>query len=109
MPSHLPDSIAAFFAVSNGADTALLRECFTPDAVLNDENQRYPGHDAIQAWSEAARARYQYRVELRDCSVAADELLAVACVTGDFPGSPVQLNYAFRLRADKIVALEISL
>jgi len=46
----LPDSIASFFEVSNGAEASALEQCFTENAVVQDESLRHQGRDAIRAW-----------------------------------------------------------
>src|SRR6266850_1293872 len=50
----LPDSIASFFEVSNGAEASALEQCFTENAVVHDENHAHQGHEAIRAWLREA-------------------------------------------------------
>ena len=41
MNVQLPDSIAYFFELSNGAKASALEQCFTENAVVQDENQTH--------------------------------------------------------------------
>ena len=107
MSIQLPDSIDTFFQVSNGAEASALRHCFTEDAVVRDESQTQKGHEAIQAWLLEARRKYAYSVEPVDVAQQGSSVRVHAKVTGNFPGSPVQLEHVFRLAGGKIESLEI--
>ncbi len=107
MGVQLPESIAAFFRVSNGADVSALKRCFTEDAVVSDERHAYRGQKAIQAWLQEAQHKYAYRVEPLDFVVQGSHVEVRAMVSGRFPGSPVELAHVFRLRGESIESLEI--
>ena len=107
MTIPLPDSIAAYFDVSNGADRARLTHCFTPDAVVLDEGQTHRGHEAIQSWQREARQEFEYNVEPLNVSQEGALVTVTARVTGNFPGSPVQRRHVFQLVGDKIQSLDI--
>lgn len=107
MNTPLPDPIATFFEVSNGADPSALETCFADDAVVHDERQRHQGHEAIRAWLYEARRKYGYRAAPLD-AVQQDSAMKVrAEVSGTFPGSPIELDYVFRLDDGRIERLEI--
>jgi len=107
MSVQLPDSIASFFRVSNGAEASELRHCFTGNAVVRDEGHTHQGHEAIQAWLLEARRKYAYSVEPLEVTQQGSSVKVRAKVSGNFPGSPVQLEHVFRLTGDKIESLEI--
>ena len=107
MNVQLPRSIAAFFAMSNGAEVPALEQCFTEDAVVRDEKRVHEGPEAIRVWLWEAQRRFAYTVEPLD-AVQQDFTLEVrARVSGNFPGSPVELDHVFRLAGDRIASLEI--
>lgn len=106
-PQDLPDPIAAYFAADLRAAAGIAR-CFTPDAVVKDEGRRHAGHAAIDAWKAAASTAYAYTSvpiahENRD-----GEHVVTSRVAGNFPGSPVELQYRFRLERGLISSLEIT-
>ena len=107
MSVSLPAAIAAYFEAAHRTDTALLTQCFAPDAVVQDEGRMHRGHDAIAAWKMAARQKFDYTVEPIGVSADGDRVIVAANVVGNFPGSPVQLDHVFRLASDQIASLEI--
>ncbi len=107
MNASLPDPIITFFAVSNGADAVSLDQCFAEDAVVQDEKQVHHGRAAIGAWLRAARRKYAYTVQPLDVALQDSGLKIRARVSGNFPGSPVELSHLFRLSGDRIEFLEI--
>ena len=106
MPVELPEPIAAYFQADRGDATAVA-SCFTPDAVVKDEGKTYSGTLQIERWKAEASAKYNYTSEAAAIREDSDWIVITAHTAGDFPGSPVDLRYFFRLVGDKIVALEI--
>jgi len=104
---QLPDAIATFFEVSNGADPSALEQCFTRNAVVQDENQVHQGIDGIEAWLRDAQHKYACTVEPLDVVRQASTVSVRARVSGNFPGSPVELNHVFQLTNGRIERLEI--
>lgn len=103
----LPEPIAAYFDVDR-RDGEAVAHCFTKQAVVKDEGQTHTGPTAIAAWKTAASAKYSYTsapfaVEHQDGRYVVSSRLS-----GDFPGSPVDLRFIFRLERDKIAFLEIT-
>jgi len=81
--------------------------CFTEDGSVHDEGQEYYGRDSIRQWKQAADAKYRYVLQTVNVSNVR-RLVTVACrLTGEFPGSPVELDHIFKLSNDKIASLEI--
>ncbi len=108
MTLPLATPIATYFKISNGAQFAHVKDCFAPKAIVADENHTHTGHSAIEAWLRNARERYAYTsVPLR---VVEDGGITTvtAMVSGDFPGSPLELTYSFRHDGKRISALEIA-
>ena len=106
-PLILPDPIAAYFAADKRSADAIAH-CFTAQAVVKDEGHTYAGLAAIQAWKASASAKYTYASE--PFALEQEEGLHVVTsrVTGNFPGSPVDLRYRFRLERGLIASLEIT-
>lgn len=100
---NLHPSIRAYF----DADATTPLHAFAPDAVVADEGHRHVGHAAIDAWWRAAQATYQAVAEPLDMKEKGDAHEVRARVTGQFPGSPITLTFAFRMEDDRIATLEI--
>lgn len=108
MSIDLPDSIATFFQVSNGsAEASALRDCLDEQAVVRDEGHTHRGYEAIQAWLLEAKRKYAYSVEPLRVVRQGSSVKVHARVSGNFPGSPVELEHVFRLTGGKIESLEI--
>ena len=107
MNVQLPDSIITFFEVSNGAETSVLEQCFTENAIVHDENHAHQGHKSIRVWLREAQRKYAYTVEPLDVAQQDHTFKVRARVSGNFPGSPVELDHVFRLAGDRIEFLEI--
>jgi len=108
MSITLPGPIAAYFAADqNDGDAVAL--CFTENAVVIDERQTHAGRAAIRRWKAEATTKFSYTVDPFAISEEGGQTVVTGHVAGDFPGSPVDLRYAFVLEGDKIARLEITL
>jgi len=65
------------------------------------------GVAAVRSWMEAAAAKYRHTLEVAS-SAKTDGGAVVTCrVSGNFPGSPVELRHVFVVVGEKITRLEI--
>jgi hypothetical protein len=106
MNLELPPAIAAFFHATNTREFADFLSLFTHDAHVNDEANDYHGPE-IAAWIDQATAETKPTTKVTGITDAGEQLLVTAEVSGNFPGSPVQLHYNFKLKDDKIATLLI--
>ena len=105
-PIDLPAPVAAYFAAdTTGAEA--VAQCSTDGAVVIDERHEYLGRTAIARWKAETSAKFRYTVDRLGADVSGDQTTVTGRVTGDFPGSPVDLQYRFTLEGDKIPRLEI--
>lgn len=107
MTLPLPDPIAAYVAADNAGDDAVLAACFAADAVVRDEGRTIRGVDAILAWKAEAKRKYRYMVEPVAVAETDGGAVLTGRVSGQFPGSPVELRYAFGLKDGRIATLQI--
>ena len=104
---NLPEPIAAYFEADR-RDSAAVARCFTNDGMVVDEGRTHTGLAAIEAWKTAASAQYSYIAEPFALEKQDRKYIVTSRVTGDFPGSPVDLRFAFTLERGKIASLEIT-
>jgi len=104
---QLPAPVESCLAAEKAKDSDRLASCFADDALVHDEGHHYRGVDAIRAWKREADARYQYVLEPLDASMTGQRVKLRARLTGNFPGSPVELDHTFALANNKITYLEI--
>ena len=103
----LPSPIKAYFA-ADAADASAVVQCFSEGAVVIDEQREHRGRTAIARWKTEATAKYHYTSVPIALDASGPEAVVTARVTGDFPGSPVELRYHFALEGDSIARLEIT-
>ena len=108
MTLELPEPIAAYFTADK-ADGEAVSQCFTNDAVVKDEGHSYQGRAAIKQWKADASNRYRYTSEPFVHEQVDRKIVVTSRLTGNFPGSPVDLRFFFELEGDKIASLEIIL
>lgn len=104
---NLPEPIAAYFAADRLRDPQAVARCFTARASVSDEGCTHVGAQAIAAWKASASTRYRYTAEPVALEHEDGFIVVTSHVVGDFPGSPVDLRYRFRLERGLIAALEI--
>ncbi|WP_210529514.1 nuclear transport factor 2 family protein [Rubellimicrobium arenae] len=104
---QLSPAVDAFFQAEKRSDASALAAAFSPDATVKDEGAEHAGSEAILAWWQAARAKYRHRAEPLDATTADGRTVVRARVTGEFPGSPATLTFAFTLAGGRIARLEI--
>ena len=106
MTLNLPKPVAAYF-IADEADGEAVARCFTDDAVVKDEGHIYNGRMAIKKWKEDASAKYVYTSEPLACEKKDGKVVITCRLTGNFPGSPVDLRFFFELAGEKIASLEV--
>jgi SnoaL-like domain len=104
---NLPEPIATYFDADQ-RDGEAVACCFTEEAIVEDEGQSHSGHAAIRAWKTAASRKYSYTCEPFAQERKEGRTIVKTRVTGNFPGSPVDLKFVFRLEGGKIAHLQIA-
>ena len=107
MTLAVPKPVADYLAAEAAKDAIAISHCFTDDGSVRDEGHEYRGRDAIQRWKAAADAKYSYVLVPLGVHSDGNKVTVRARLTGDFPGSPVELDHVFTLSNDEIASLEI--
>jgi ketosteroid isomerase-like protein len=94
----LPPLITDFVKAKNSRDSSAVVACFAEDAVVQDEGREMRGLLAIKEWSDKS---------FTGISETGEKTVLTATVTGNFPGSPVSLDFIFVIKGDRIAALSI--
>ena len=77
------------------------------DAVVKDEGHERRGVPAIREWMKETIRKYEFKAEPTRVARENDQTAVSVTVSGDFPGSPIELTYLFKLEGQKIARLEI--
>jgi SnoaL-like domain len=107
MSIKIPASVDNYLAADKDSDLDKLSQCFTKDARVHDDDHEYEGLEAIRSWKVQSNAKYRYVVEPLRAAVTEKNVKLHARLTGDFPGSPAELDYTFVLQDGKIASLDI--
>ena len=107
MAIDVPEPVAAYLAAEEAKDADALSRCFTEDGTVHDEGRDYRGRDSIRQWKREVDTKYRYVLQTVNAQKHGDKVTVRARLTGEFPGSPVELDHIFKLSNDKIASLEI--
>ena len=107
MPVALPGPIAAYIDAENGHDIQAFSQCFAEEAVVRDEGRTITGLTAIKKWKAETTAKYQHVIEPVTYRKEDITVIVTNRLTGNFPGSPIELEFVFTLESEKISSLEI--
>ena len=103
----LPGAVTRYLEAANGFDALVAADCFTADAAVRDESRDYLGRDAIRAWVAETSGKYRPTFTVMRASTRGDDVSLALAVSGQFPGSPVTLDYVLRIHDGKISTLTI--
>ena len=103
----LPTPITIYIAAENSGDAEALAKCFAKGAVVRDEGKTIEGLAAIKQWKAETKKKYQHTVEPLTVAQEDGKVIVTNRLTGNFPGSPIELEFVFTLEGDKIASLEI--
>jgi hypothetical protein len=107
MPLHVPPIVSEYVAAERESDAKRLSRLFAEDGFVRDEGRVHRGREAIRRWKERVDAKYRYVSEPLAAPANGNTTILRCRLTGDFPGSPVELDQTFELRGDTILSLEI--
>ena len=103
----LPVVIDNYIRASNAHDVKSILSCFSENAVVRDEAETLRGKKAIEDWIAKTIEKYKFQFEPLSVNEHDGEVVASVKVSGTFPGSPVTLDYHFKIENEKILSLAI--
>ncbi len=108
MAIRLPRIIEKYVDASNKYEVKSILSCFSDDAFVHDEGETLHGKNAIESW--IGKTIEKYKFQFKPLSVKSDDgdFVVAVEVAGSFDGSPVTLDYRFKIENDKISSLAIS-
>jgi len=107
MSIDLPPPIDLYLRIENSGDVQALAECFAFNARVRDERQTCEGLAAITQWLAKTKKKYRHTIAPLGVTHHDGTTVLEAQLTGNFPGSPVTMQFSFVLESGKIASLEI--
>ena len=108
MTIELPKTIADYFAAESACDVNAIARCYTEDAVVTDNGEKFSGREAIKQFMADVFEKYNATTTPLSIAEDGDRHLVTCRVEGNFPGSPIDLRYFFHLAGAKIDNLEMT-
>ena len=107
MSVKLPKLIDTYIKAENAynADTALA--CFSENATVLDEGETHRGKKAIREWMEKVKKKYSPQFRPLGIKEIKEEITMTTEVSGTFEGSPVKVDYHFKIKNNLIEDLNI--
>jgi ketosteroid isomerase-like protein len=105
---EIPEVITRYIEASNRFDATAAADCFCADAHVHDEGHDHRGQESIRNWISGTSRKYQAYAEVLRARGHADQWQLTVHTSGNFPGSPIDIDYAIVLRAGKIFSLNFS-
>lgn len=96
-----------YIDAENRGDAEGLAQCFADDAIVRDEGRTIEGLAVIKQWKAETRKKYQHTIEPLASAQKDGKTIVTNRLTGNFPGSPIELEFVFTLDGRKIASLEI--
>ena len=107
MSATLPPPIDLYVRIENSSDLEALSDCFASNATVRDEGHTHQGLAAIKEWMADTKKKYHHTIAPLEMSHREGRTVLKAKLAGNFPGSPVTLEFSFVLEEGKIVSLRI--
>lgn len=106
-----PDAVRAYLSLTIGGDRTAAIVSFADLAHVTDDGHDYRGASEVRTWLDRAAGEYTYTTTplVAHTGDASGQTTVTCRVEGTFPGSPVDLDFRFRLdNAERISRLEIA-
>jgi hypothetical protein len=105
--TDLPQVVLNYIVAANAGNVDEAAACFAEDALVHDENRDHQGFDAVREWIAETTESSKPHNEVLSATTDGDTHHVTSRISGDFPGSPVELELEFTLANGKISRLVI--
>lgn len=107
MNTSVPIPLASYYTATNAHDVEKMLACFKDNATVLDEGETLKGARQIEAWMKSTISKYKFSSKIIKVENMNEKTRVTATVSGNFPGSPIDLRYDFTIVDEKIQALQI--
>jgi len=107
MSVNLPKLIDTYIKAENAYDTDTALACFSENATVFDEGETFKGKKAIREWMEKTKKKYSPKFRPLGIKQTKEETIMTTEVSGTFDGSPVTLDYHFKIKNNLIEELNV--
>jgi len=105
---NLPKIVEELVATQNSFDSVAYANCFSENAVVFDDGKTHDGKKEIEHWIAEANEQYKATVKPVGFEEKGKESLLKLETSGNFPGSPVILNYYLEIADGLIQSMKVT-
>jgi len=105
---ELTPLVARFVETQNTYDSEAYVTCVTDTAIVHDEGKTYTGKEEIRRWIEEANEKYRSVMKPLEYEETGSKGTLTAEVSGNFPGSPIVLQFHLGLKDNLIDSLNVT-
>ena len=103
----LPEVILNYIAAANDGRIDEAVACFAQDARVHDEDHDHQGLDEIREWIAETTESSQPQNKVLSSTGEEGTYTVISEISGNFPGSPVELEFHYGITNGKISSLSI--
>jgi hypothetical protein len=104
-----PEAVRAYLTLTNGDDHESALVTFAENAEVTDDGHTYRGASEISSWLTKTSSEFTYKTTPLTAHNNDDQTTVTCKVEGNFPGSPITLDYHFQLNeTNQITNLKIA-
>lgn len=107
MSFTLPSVVHRYIEANNAHDASGISACFAENGVVHDEGEVLQGREAVLGWAQSTIAKYGAALQPTGLTESDGKTIVTCQVSGNFPGSPISLDFEFTLEQNEISALHI--
>ena len=101
--------VANYFEALNSKQVEKQIAYFGEEATVLDVDETFKGKAEIERWINESHSKFEAFSKVIDVKTSGPIVKVLTTVSGNFPGSPVDLQYDFIMLNEKIKSLEIKL
>lgn len=105
---NLPRVISDLVAAQNNFNSAAYTKCFSENAVVSDEGKTHNGRKEIEDWIADSNERYEATIKPVGYEEHETGSILKTETSGNFPGSPIVLNYHLVIKGGLIQSLKFT-
>jgi len=107
MTIKLNKTIETYVNAANADDPEKGSSCFSENATVLDEGETLRGRKSIRDWMIKTKKKYNHITKPLKFREQSGEAIMIAELSGNFDGSPITLEYHFKMKNDLIDDLRV--
>jgi hypothetical protein len=107
MTVKLHKTIETYVSAANAGDPEKGSSCFSENATVLDEGETLRGRKSIRNWMVKTKKKYNHITKPLKFREQSGEAVMTAELSGTFEGSPITLEYHFKMNNNLIDDLRV--